>query len=343
MGLLSCNNEIALNGDDASQVTTPKQKILVFSTNMRCFNDFEELSKEIDQIATMPFDKLVDYEKSMGFNSFGKLADLAYKQFESDTLNYKSIQDAFLRIQKNYSNYLALSKIEKEEEYTLDIKLEDSPFKYIINEDRICQISDTLIKVLDCAVVYTDVSNFKELLSVTENNLSDFIKKTGSIVIWNSNGSNNPSFITMPPLSYPQPNFGRYQTTYPDPISYSASGHKYHLTVKNCLYNVYISGNKVKDGCNVFIKHTKKGFLGIYWYNIKKINYDLSIKVWAEGNVFALTHLIGQFNAAKKDLYSNSFEYQRVLWDGIYIYACFTYIVGYVKTPDYTANFNLIL
>ena len=92
------------------------------------------------------------------------------------------------------------------------------------------------------------------------------------------------------------------------------------------------------------IQHTRKGFLGIYWATSQNIEYNFSIEIWADGKIFApspgypYSPFQGKFNNWKWEKYSDSFTYSYANYGH---FACFTKIVGYVKTPDLQVDFNL--
>jgi len=162
IGLVACKNQSEMLNTTDSSV---RSKAPV-SKDIRYFESYEQLSKEIDKTANMSFDELCKYEASIGFNSFGKISDLAYNEIAENEENYKSIEEVRDAIAK-YPEYLLLTKDEKED-YTLETKLENSPYQYIVNKEQMFQVKDTLIKVLRDVEIFASVERYELLRKLDE-------------------------------------------------------------------------------------------------------------------------------------------------------------------------------
>ncbi|MDR0830444.1 MAG: hypothetical protein LBN95_10105 [Prevotellaceae bacterium] len=162
VGMSACQKaELADNNLPVKQKAT----FAPVSANIRVFNSDDDVLAEVNKIAEMSFVDLCAYENSFGFNSFGKNADFAYDILKEQDENFKSIADVRNAL-TIHSEYLQL--LEDNEEYTLETKLYDSPFKYIVNNEKMYQVQDTLVKVLENAVICAPIENYKILLSLDE-------------------------------------------------------------------------------------------------------------------------------------------------------------------------------
>jgi hypothetical protein len=162
IGMSACNKaELADNNLPVKQKAT----FAPVSANIRVFNSDDDVLAEVNKISEMSFVDLCAYENSIGFNSFGKNADFAYDILKEQDENFKSIADVRNAL-TTHSEYLQL--LENNEEYTLETKLYDSPFKYIVNNEKMYQVQDTLVKVLENAVISAPIENYEILLSLDE-------------------------------------------------------------------------------------------------------------------------------------------------------------------------------
>lgn len=168
IGLVACNKSDVVGVTDSS--VRSKAPI---SKNIRYFENFDQVLEEIDKTISMSFEQLVEYEKSIGFNSFGKLADMAYEEVAKYQDEYKDVEEVRVAIAK-YPEYLQLTQDEKED-YTVETKLPRRITKYIINEEKMYQVKDTLVKILENATVQASVDKYKELLSINEKNVLEFL------------------------------------------------------------------------------------------------------------------------------------------------------------------------
>jgi hypothetical protein len=120
------------------------------------------VSREVDNTLSMSFEDLCNYEQSIGFNSFGKLADMAYNQVAERQDEYKSVEEIKKAIDE-HSCYLQLIEEDKEE-YSVETKLYRSVYRYILSTEQMYQVKDTLVKELENFVISTSEKNYKELL-----------------------------------------------------------------------------------------------------------------------------------------------------------------------------------
>ena len=150
--------------------------------NMRIFNDFDELNAEIEKTLSFTLEELTIHENSIGFTSFGRLADIAMEKIlemveiaESEIINATITEinkiSGDLRSAVNNSQYLQLVTMEDGEE-VCETRYYKSPYRYLMNADRMFKVEDSYFKVFEGGHVSTHEANFALLQNLSE---SDFI------------------------------------------------------------------------------------------------------------------------------------------------------------------------
>lgn len=167
---VSCTQELI------SKEPSHKQAPPNVAEGMRYFDDFNEAIAEAEKLNELNLDELIKYEESIGFNSFGKLADVAYEQVLSDSSSYSSMNDEIEAISL-FPQYLYLISDEKQEEYTCETRLYNNPYKYIINEDFMFQVKDKLVKVFESGILYANIDDYPTLMQINNNDMTDFCKE----------------------------------------------------------------------------------------------------------------------------------------------------------------------
>jgi len=171
IGMVACNRigDMVNNTDSSVSQNAP--------TNIMRFDSYEALSREIDRTLEMMSmsDRLMRApgQGTNGFVSFGELADMAYENVAQYQDDYKSIEDVRAAVAQ-HSNYLQLVQDENGE-YFVETKLSHRATKYVINEDKMYQVQDTLIKVLENGIVQTTVDKYNKLMSINEENVLNFL------------------------------------------------------------------------------------------------------------------------------------------------------------------------
>lgn len=144
-------------------------KSLPSSYSIRHFSSFEQLFSELEIVNNMSQEERTKYEAQMGYISFGNEASKIYDQLTnkfSDDLTEKDIQEYL----KQHSDFLEIRAINGEE--YVDVKYANSPFVFVMNQDRIVQIDTILIKVFENCHVTCHERHFDQLQQLTEAGLS---------------------------------------------------------------------------------------------------------------------------------------------------------------------------
>jgi len=176
IGLVACNNI----GDMVNNTDTSVSKGPV-SNNIRYFDSYEKLSREIYisfERATMPDLMRAPGQGSNDFVSFGELAEMAYEDVAQYQDEYKNIEEVRAAVAM-YPDYLELVE-DEDGEYYVEKKLSRSGVQYILNEDRMYQVGDTLIKFLDSVMLEAHFEHYETLQKVNNNNYYDFVVKPNS-------------------------------------------------------------------------------------------------------------------------------------------------------------------
>jgi len=163
---------IAMTACKKEETTNPQDDVLKTPGNssMRIFNGFTEFHAEVEKTLAFSMEQLVAYEKSIGFDSYGKLADQAMNSAVSSVEN--EMVSAFelpVFLNRN-SNYL--QTVTEDGEAYCETRYYNSPYRYVMNEDCMFQVDDLCFKVFENGHVSGDVSLYYDLLNLTEEDLT---------------------------------------------------------------------------------------------------------------------------------------------------------------------------
>jgi hypothetical protein len=133
--LVSCNKFETLDDNTLKDNNQADEKILVFTS-------FDEYVAARNSSLSMSISELKDFEKSKGFNSFGRKCDEYCLQIDPE--KFKSLEEIKAYINKN-SEFIQLIK-DDEGELTLEPILYKSIDRYIINKGKMYQIANNVYK-----------------------------------------------------------------------------------------------------------------------------------------------------------------------------------------------------
>ncbi|MDD4673405.1 MAG: hypothetical protein PHI03_10765 [Bacteroidales bacterium] len=136
-------------------------------TEMLVFKDYEEYSSTLTKVLSFNEDELKAWEEAQGFISYGRKCEELF--FSQDFESFENL-DAFKNFVDNNSQYVEL--YEELGEYTLDVKYYNCPARYLMNTDRMYQISDTIFKEFTNGVAYVGSSNEHLLKSINGDTFS---------------------------------------------------------------------------------------------------------------------------------------------------------------------------
>jgi hypothetical protein len=161
---ISCKKEENIKNSQVGVLKTPG------NNTMRIFADFSEFQAEVDKTLMFTLEQLESYERTIGFDSYGKMADRAmtyvYNSVENETINAIDLPV----IMRGNSEYIQI--VTEDGEDYCETRYYQSPFRYVINEDRIFQVDDICFKVFENGHVSCDVSLYYDLLNLTEQDFT---------------------------------------------------------------------------------------------------------------------------------------------------------------------------
>jgi hypothetical protein len=242
------------------------------------------------------------------FVSFGELADMAYEAVALFQDEYKSLDEIKAAIAA-YPDYLQLVDL-GDGEYAVETKLYESPTRYIINEEKMYQIEETLVKTLEEATIFTDVENYRLLVNINNAAIANAtytenLKESIGLISINENihevgfindvvvigQSIKPTLPIVPPPTDPGPgrpssHLGREVAPKPTEAR-DANGRNNRLTVKVYIVPVFVSGATITEYVAIDIRSHRKGTWGGFWWTMKRnIEYNIGVRVWYP-NTFA--------------------------------------------------------
>ena len=294
----ACDNDVVVLDNNTD---VPNNDFAPVASNIRVFSSVDELFTEIDKTLAMSLEELYIHEKTLnqsvsaggsmlrtaavGFNSFGKIADMLYESIAVNEDEYTLEQVRALV--SMHPEHLVLIK-EEDGYYTFETRLFDSDLRFIINEDRMFQMRDTLVKVLDSATIFTSKANYRELLAITDANVA-LIDTENFLVV--SRNFFNPVWppVTPPPTTgtpRPNPNLGRLLTL-PDARGRDSNGRDNRLRVVVGISDSrLIAGNSVQERIFLDIQSHRKGAAGGFWWRKQRHHeYDVTVRIWHSNTI----------------------------------------------------------
>ena len=147
------------------------------STFIRSFATFELLSAEIEQTTGFSLEDLIAYEKNIGFNSYGKVADQRMMEILRVVDYYEAMEDTILaatraaaeieQMLSQNATYIHMVT-DDEGEISCETKYYRSPFRYVMNIDRMFRVDTLYFKVFEGGHASCGVSNLNALRNLSE-------------------------------------------------------------------------------------------------------------------------------------------------------------------------------
>jgi len=293
----ACDNDVVVLDNNTD---VPNNDFAPVASNIRVFNSVDELFAEIDKTLAMSLEELYIHEKTLNlsvsaggsmlrtagadFNSFGKITDMLYASIAENYDEYTLEQVRALV--SMHPEHLVLIK-EEDGYYTFETRLFDSDLRYIINEDRMFQMRDTLVKVLDSATIFTPKQNFNELLAVTDANVAlidteKFLVVSNRVII-TPPGITLPGVNPPPPTGTPRPNPNLGREIRPQEHISHSGNRRNRLRVEVFIPDERIvRGNYITERCAIRIRSHRTGALnsGIWWRKQRNHEFDITVRVW---------------------------------------------------------------
>ena len=298
IGFIACDKSDVIVINESVPQNVPK--------NIMRFDSSESLLMAIErslEMAALPAEmRLKRGNTSDEFVSFGELADMAYEEVALLQDEYQSLDEVRAAIAV-YPDYLQLVDL-GDGEYAVETKLYESATRYIINEEKMYQVEETLVKTLEEATIFTGVEKYGLLVNIndidianatyTENimetiglisineNIHEMGYKDDGVIIGPPTGPKPP--VVTPPTDpgpgRPSSHLGREVAPKPEEVK-DSNGRKNKLVVKVYITTIHTSPN-ITDYCGLEIKSYRKGAWGItYWTMKRNITYNIGVKIWS--------------------------------------------------------------
>jgi hypothetical protein len=148
----ACNQENPITENEESCV------------NMLYFNSEKEMFAKLKNVIEMSGEERLQWETKNGFKSFGIAAKDFYDSFDPE--QFKSLEELKEYVAKN-DKYLRL--IEENGENTLETNLSESPFRYLVNTERLLQVGDNVYKAFEEKIIPIDV-RYADMIKSMEMN-----------------------------------------------------------------------------------------------------------------------------------------------------------------------------
>lgn len=235
------------------------------SLEMRVFDDVVALNEEVTKTTQMSFEELVSYEKSIGFSSFGRLSEeILYPIIEkSEDLSYEQLRNLVVK----HSEYLQIKEIDGDMDF--DVKYANSPFRYVMNQDRMVKAGNTLYKIFENGFVTCKSEYYSKLLSMTEQEFENLSDDDSEYTVYRAISSSKDFGQQNLELNKKSPD-GKYK------IFYTAT----------YVPGLYVNNNEDLDNAKYHtISKVKKRTLGIYWPHRAAITNNVTYKFWVVGNL----------------------------------------------------------
>lgn len=235
------------------------------SLEMRVFEDVAALNEEVTKTTQMSFEDLVQYENIIGFNSFGKIAEQILYPIveESEELSYEQLCDLVVE----YSEYLQLKEIAGDMDF--DAKYANSPFRYVMNQNRMVKAGNTLYKIFENGFVTCNSEYYSKLLSMTEQEFENLTDDDSEFTVYRAITSS---------IDFGQQNLN---------VNKKSPDGKYKIFyIATYVPGVYVNNNEDLANAKYHtISKVKKRTLGIYWPHRAALSNDVKYQFRVVGNL----------------------------------------------------------
>jgi len=120
----------------------------------------------------MDLTELESFERSKGFKSYGRECDEFYNSIIPE--NFTSNEEMLKFVEEN-NKYIQMI-IEENGDTSIATRYDNSPYRYIINEEKMYQVKNSVFKVFSEGIVSTSIKNIEELRNCSEDNIIDLQK-----------------------------------------------------------------------------------------------------------------------------------------------------------------------
>jgi hypothetical protein len=161
-------------------------------SDMLVFNSFDDFHTALYQVEELTGEKRMEWEKSLGFQSFGRIADEFYQTFDIDS--YSDAKEIFAFFETNSDKVLLK---QSGDTITLSAQKAGEPERWVMNEKKMYIIDETVYRYFE--------DDIQVLCEYSDTN-SENIEKLRNVVSWQELFGNtsfrvvtpNPRFKALP-------------------------------------------------------------------------------------------------------------------------------------------------
>jgi len=142
-----------------------KTNLKVVESDMLIFEDIDAFNSELEKVLSFTSEELKSYEESKGYKSFGRSCDKIYESIDFESFkSYKELETYI----NSMSAYLQI--VEEENELFVETKLDNNPFRYFMNKDKIFAIGSAVYKGIENYTISTDIEHIEVIKKIDETN-----------------------------------------------------------------------------------------------------------------------------------------------------------------------------
>ncbi len=147
----------------------------------RSFGEFKTIYEEHRNLQNNELNSAL--KSAFNFSSFSEEADEFYESINIEAFANKEEAEAFIHLNPKYLHI----HYDTDNAMHVEPLLADNPFRIYINEDRLFQIGDTVMRVFEDAVLGTKASNINMFLGVTEHDIYQLIHHSDVFTFYSHN------------------------------------------------------------------------------------------------------------------------------------------------------------
>lgn len=117
------------------------------------------------------------------FSSFAEEADAFYENLSIESFSNQEEAEAFINQNRKYLNVY----LDTENVMHVEPLLTDNPMRIYINEDRLFQVGDTILRVFEDVVLGTESKNFELFLNTGESDIYPLLQNENVFVLYSHN------------------------------------------------------------------------------------------------------------------------------------------------------------
>ncbi len=285
------------------------------------FNSAEEFRETQEKVLAMNEAERREWERQQGFKSYATKCEELFEELEENGIN--SDEDIFHFVKEN-SDYFFIR--EEEGEQYLTSYLEFSSFYHFVDENRMLQIGNNIIKAFDEGIISAPIKERESLLNVTS-----FYEPASERFYYFEHILND---ILSDPKDYPDGcNCDREEI-----IARKTNGNertyvRFYIDNATIMtgdpgYDNFIYSQGLRNVCYHMKVRPYKKTLGVWYWCRRTITYNVNYSVYDNYNCHMVSdNKQGQDSGGKIDIILHSFEgYPNIEY--------YSSVTGYASTPN---------